>query len=75
MVIVPSPVFPYDLMGDLSECTENSPAEIPTGGKTSVGLNAVGHASRLEMLLRHPGPALRRLAPLTAAMDRLEGAN
>jgi hypothetical protein len=45
------------------------------GGKAGVGLDAVRNSSRLEILLGHPGPALRRLAPLTAAMDRLEDAD
>ena len=38
-------------------------------------LDAVRHSARLEILLRHLGSALRRLAPLTAAMDRLEDAD
>jgi hypothetical protein len=45
------------------------------GWKGGVGLDAVRHPARLEILLRHLGSALRRLAPLTAAMDRLEDAD
>jgi hypothetical protein len=48
---------------------------ISHGKKGERGLDAVRYPSRLEIFFRHPGPALRRLAPLTAAMDRLEGAN